>query len=123
MYKIIHKWCKNNLKDFVFVMNKKRYNSYICTIKDLLMSLPKVLFIGIIFFYSHSLVSKDEKSFFLGHSLINFHTPNMVQPLSLHSRKEFHHHSNICVGSSLSLHYTEPYTCECDSWIDLLPSG
>lgn len=123
MYKIIHKWCKNNLKDFVFLMNKKRYNSYICTIKDLLMSLPKVLIIGMIFFYSHSLISQDEKSFFLGHSLINFHTPNMVKRLSEHAGKEFNYNANIGVGASLSWHYTEPYTGEGDTWIDLLPSG
>ncbi|MBK8442050.1 MAG: hypothetical protein IPL35_00935 [Sphingobacteriales bacterium] len=65
----------------------------------------------------------NNKTFFLGHSLVNFHTPNMVKKLSDAAGISFPYNANIGNGASLYWHYTSPDTGQGDTWTTTLPQG
>lgn len=49
-------------------------------------------------------------TFFLGHSLINFDMPNMVQKLSQAASQPFSYQSNIANGANLEMHWNNPHS-------------
>jgi hypothetical protein len=54
--------------------------------------------------------AQANKTFFLGHSLINFHVPNMVNKLSIAGGKTYSYQLNIGNGANLQMHYTNPHS-------------
>jgi hypothetical protein len=75
--------------------------------------------VGLLAFTSYS----QTKAFFLGHSLINFEIPNMVNRLAEASTKNYTYKANIGNGANLSWHYTNPHTGQGDRWDMTLPQG
>ena len=67
--------------------------------------------------------SQTNKTFFLGHSLINFHTPNMVNKLSIAAANSFSYDANIGIGSNLQNHWNNPASGQGSPWISTLPTG
>lgn len=60
--------------------------------------------------------AQTNKTFFLGHSLLNFHVPNMVQKLSDAGSNTFSYKVNIGIGANLKTHYTKAYSSQGDEW-------
>ncbi len=86
--------------------------------------MKKVLFlISILFFYGGNVYSQTNKTFFLGHSLVNFHTPNMVNKLSIAASKNFSYDANIGIGSNLQNHWNNPTSGQGSFWNTTLPTG
>ena len=52
----------------------------------------------------------------MGHSLVNFHIPNMINKMSIASSDNFLYNANIGVGSNLFWHYTNPNSVQGDQW-------
>lgn len=73
--------------------------------------------------FSLVLSAQTNKTFFLGHSLVNFHTPNMVKKMADNAGVGFPYKANIGIGASLYWHYTNPTTGEGDIWTNTLPDG
>ena len=67
--------------------------------------------------------SQTNKTFFLGHSLINFDVPNMVAKLSDAGSQTFSYEANIGNGATLQWHWTNPTTGQGDQWDLTLPQG
>ncbi len=65
-------------------------------------------FIIIMFFLSK--IYAQENTFFLGHSLVNFNLPNMVNKLSIAGGKTFDYKLNIGNGAGLQMHWTNPHS-------------
>ncbi len=57
-----------------------------------------------------------KRVFYLGHSLINFEIPNIVQKLSEASNTKLHSQRNIGNGANLSWHWTQRHTGQGDRW-------
>lgn len=70
-----------------------------------------------------SISSQSNKTFFLGHSLINFDIPNMVDKLSIAGSQTFSYDANIGIGASLGWHWEHPTTGQGDQWDLTLPNG
>lgn len=68
-------------------------------------------------------LAQTNKTFFLGHSLVNFHTPNMVNKLSMAATKNFSYDANIGIGSNLQNHWNNPTTGQGSFWNSTLPTG
>ncbi len=67
--------------------------------------------------FAHSIFTyAQNNTFFLGHSLINFHTPNMVQKLANNASLNFKYRANIGNGAPLIWHFTNPTTSQGSSW-------
>lgn len=67
--------------------------------------------------------AQSNKTFFMGHSLINFHIPNMVNKLSQAGNKNFSYYAHIGNGANLMWHYNNPYTAQGDIWDTTLALG
>lgn len=67
--------------------------------------------------------AQTNNTFFLGHSLINFHVPNMVNKLSIASSENFSYDANIGNGATLSWHWNNPTTGQGPQWDLTLPLG
>lgn len=67
--------------------------------------------------------AQSNKTFFLGHSLINFHTPNMVNKLSIAAANDFTYDANIGIGSNLQNHWNNPTSGQGSFWNSTLPTG
>ncbi len=67
--------------------------------------------------------AQTHKTFFLGHSLINFNVPNMVQKLSTAGSNIFSYQVNIGNGANLQYHYTNPTSGQGDRWDTTLDNG
>lgn len=67
--------------------------------------------------------AQTNNTFFLGHSLINFHVPNMVNQLSIEGSQTFSYDANIGNGASLSWHWNSPTSGQGDQWDLTLPNG
>lgn len=55
-------------------------------------------------------ISDSNRAFFLGHSLVNFEIPNMVQRLCDAASQKFSYQSNIGNGANLEMHWTNPHS-------------
>ncbi|MFK7787375.1 MAG: T9SS type A sorting domain-containing protein [Crocinitomicaceae bacterium] len=87
--------------------------------------MKKVLFISALI-CSGSLLNANAQTnntFFLGHSLINFNVPNMVNQLSIASTETFSYDANIGNGATLNWHWTNPATGQGEQWDLTLPNG
>jgi hypothetical protein len=60
---------------------------------------------------------------FVGHSLVNFHMPNMVNKLSVASASPFSYKAHIGIGANLLWNYSNPTSGSGDLWDVTLPSG
>lgn len=67
--------------------------------------------------------AQSTKPFFLGHSLVNFEMPNMVNRLAEASGKDYFYKLNVGNGANFSWHYTHPTTGQGDTWTTTLPEG
>ncbi|MCF6279565.1 MAG: T9SS type A sorting domain-containing protein [Flavobacteriaceae bacterium] len=67
--------------------------------------------------------AQNNNTFFLGHSLINFDVPNMVDQFSIASSNPFSYDANIGNGATLSWHWNNPTTGQGDQWDLTLPLG
>lgn len=67
--------------------------------------------------------AQTNNTFFLGHSLINFNVPNMVDKLSIASGENFSYDANIGNGATLSWHWNSPTSGQGDQWDLTLPNG
>ena len=67
--------------------------------------------------------AQTNKTFFLGHSLINFNVPNIVDKLSTASSSTFSYDANIGNGATLQWHWTNPTTGQGSQWDLTLPNG
>lgn len=70
-----------------------------------------------------NVLAQTNKTFFLGHSLINFNIPNMVDKLSIESNQTFSYDANIGNGATFLWHWENPTTGEGDQWNLTLPLG
>lgn len=70
-----------------------------------------------------SVEAQSNKTFFLGHSLINFHIPNMVNKLSIAGSQTFSYDANIGNGANLFWHWNNPTTGQGPQWDLTLPNG
>lgn len=86
--------------------------------------MKNVLIVFVSFLFSGFLtISQTNNTFFLGHSLINFHTPNMVNKLSIAATKDFSYSANIGIGSNLQNHWNNPFSGQGASWNYTFPTG
>ncbi len=67
--------------------------------------------------------AQTNNTFFLGHSLINFHVPNMVNKLSIAGSNTFSYDANIGIGAALSWHWNSPTSGQGPQWNLTLPLG
>lgn len=67
--------------------------------------------------------AQTNKTFFLGHSLINFDVPNIVDKLSTASSQAFSYEANIGNGATLMWHWDNPTTGQGSQWDLTLPLG
>lgn len=67
--------------------------------------------------------AQTNKTFFLGHSLVNFHIPNMVNKLSVAGAQTFSYNANIGNGANLLYHWTNPASGQGAQWDISLPQG
>jgi len=67
--------------------------------------------------------SQTNKTFFLGHSLVNLDLPNMVRKLSIAGSKVFTYSVNIANGANLQYHWNNSSTTQGNSWKTTLPLG
>ena len=77
-----------------------------------------LLFIGL-----STLLAQSNKTFFLGHSLINFNVPNFVDKLSIAAGDTFSYDANIGNGATLKWHWTNPQTGQGSIWDTTLTKG
>jgi len=68
-------------------------------------------------------ISQTNKTFFLGHSLVNFHMPNMVNKLSIAAEENFQYEANIGIGANLLMHWTNPGSGQGSPWNITLNQG
>lgn len=68
-------------------------------------------------------MAQTNKTFFLGHSLVNFNMPNMVNKLSIAGSKAFSYNANIGNGANLLYHWNNPTTGQGSQWNTTLPQG
>jgi len=71
--------------------------------------MKKQLFTSILALIIINANAQTNKPFFLGHSLLNFHVPNMVQKLSVAGSQWFSYKVNIGIVANLKTHYTKAY--------------
>lgn len=84
----------------------------------------RTIFIASLFCMSQwSAQAQSNKTFFLGHSLINFHIPHMVDQLSILGGQTFSYDANIGIGASLSWHWQSPTSGQGPQWDLTLPNG
>ena len=82
------------------------------------------LFVTILLFFCQlNIQAQTNKTFFLGHSLVNFHIPNMVDQLSIAASETFSYDANIGIGASLAWHYQSPTSGSGAQWDLTLPNG
>lgn len=67
--------------------------------------------------------AQTNNTFFLGHSLINFHIPHMVDQLSIEGGQTFSYDANIGIGANLGWHWQNPTTGQGSQWDLTLPNG
>lgn len=67
-------------------------------------------------FFNQIGAQETERVFYLGHSLINFEIPNMVQRMSEASNLKMHSQRNIGNGANLLWHWTQPHTGQGNRW-------
>lgn len=67
--------------------------------------------------------AQSNKTFFLGHSLVNFHMPNMVSKLSVDGSRTFSYNANVGNGANLLFHWNNPTSGQGDQWNTTLPLG
>lgn len=60
--------------------------------------------------------AQSNRTFFLGHSLINLNIPQMVSEMAKESNIPFYMQRNIGIGANLGWHWTNPYTGQGDVW-------
>lgn len=70
-----------------------------------------------------NVTAQSNKTFFLGHSLINFDVPNVVDKLSIASSQTFSYDANIGNGATLLWHWKNPTTGQGSQWDLTLPLG
>jgi hypothetical protein len=70
-----------------------------------------------------TILAQTNSTFFLGHSLINFDVPNMVDKLSIAGGQAFSYDANIGNGATLDWHWGNPTTGQGDQWDLTLPQG
>ena len=86
--------------------------------------MTRILLISILLFMANSnVLAQTNKTFFLGHSLINFDVPNIVDQLSIESSQTFSYDANIGNGATLLWHWDNPTTGQGDQWDLTLPLG
>lgn len=86
--------------------------------------MKRIILISALFCLAHSSASaQTNNTFFLGHSLINFHVPNLVDQLSIASSETFSYDANIGNGATLAWHWTNPSTGQGEQWDLTLPNG
>ncbi|MFK7906447.1 MAG: T9SS type A sorting domain-containing protein [Chitinophagales bacterium] len=84
----------------------------------------KTIFIGLLCLVSIlNADAQSNKTFFLGHSLINFDVPNMVNKFSMASGETFSYDANIGNGANLLWHWENPTTGQGSQWDLTLPLG
>jgi len=74
-------------------------------------------------FISFTINCQTNKTFFLGHSLINFHMPNMVNKLAIAGNKTYSYEANIGNGANLLFHWNNPTSGQGSQWNTTLPQG
>jgi hypothetical protein len=79
--------------------------------------------IQFIFIEQTNIIAQSNQTFFLGHSLVNFHIPNMVNKMSIAASDNFSYNANIGIGANLSWHYTQPSSGQGDQWNLTLNQG
>jgi hypothetical protein len=82
-----------------------------------------ILFIVMTLLVSTTLKAQTNKTFFLGHSLINFDVPNMVNKLSVVGAKTFSHNAHITNGANLLYHWNNPTAGQGSAWDTTLVQG
>jgi hypothetical protein len=88
------------------------------------INMIRIFFTSMVLSMSTSNVqAQTNKTFFLGHSLINFHVPNIVNKLSIASSQTFSYDANIGNGATLSWHWNNPTTGQGPQWDLTLPLG
>ncbi len=86
--------------------------------------MKRIIYISVLFCLSNlSATSQTNNTFFLGHSLINFNVPNIVNQLSIASTETFSYDANIGNGASLGWHWNNPTTGQGPQWDLTLPNG
>lgn len=85
--------------------------------------MKKIIIIISILFLSNFAQAQTNNTFFLGHSLINFHVPNMVNKLSIAGTNTFSYDANIGIGANLSWHWNSPTSGQGSQWNLTLPLG
>jgi hypothetical protein len=94
-------------------------------IKYLKMGKQKITFLIALLFLIHTsnIDAQSNNTFFLGHSLINFDVPNIVDKLSIAGSQTFSYDANIGNGANLSWHWNNPTTGQGPQWDLTLPNG
>ncbi len=68
-------------------------------------------------------MAQAPQTYFLGHSLVNFHIPNMVQKLSDASGTTHSYRVQVGIGANLGWQWTQAYSAQGDIWDTTLVSG
>ncbi|MBC7776692.1 MAG: T9SS type A sorting domain-containing protein [Phycisphaerae bacterium] len=65
----------------------------------------------------------QSKAYFLGHSLVNFDMPSMVEGLSAAAGKAYDYDLQVGIGANLGWQWVNPYTAGGDIWDTTLTKG
>ncbi|MFM2385725.1 MAG: hypothetical protein RL660_482 [Bacteroidota bacterium] len=89
------------------------------------MTIVKNLLIACFSIITISTSAQTHQTFFLGHSLVNFHVPNMVQKLSTAAAQNFSYDLHIGNGANLLFHWTNPNSpgAQGDLWDTTMDNG
>ena len=86
------------------------------------MKIKIILLITLSVLFLDQTDAQEEKTFYLGHSLVNFQIPQMVSELAKHAGKSMIHKEHIGIGANLAWNWTKPQSGQGDLWPNALTS-
>jgi|GEM_PF-378029 len=85
--------------------------------------MKKIVITLITLVIAFAMQAQTNNTFFLGHSLINFDVPNIVNKLSVAGNQFFSYDANIGNGANLQWQWNNPTTAQGSIWNTTLPLG
>ncbi|MCF8245823.1 MAG: T9SS type A sorting domain-containing protein [Saprospiraceae bacterium] len=83
----------------------------------------KKYFFPLLLLFASQVVQAQPKAYLLGHSLVNFDMPAMIEGLSVASGKAYDYDLQVGIGANLGWQWTNPNTAQGDIWDTTLPNG
>ncbi len=81
------------------------------------------LLTALLFWATPPPANAQAKAYFLGHSLVNFDMPTMVEGLSQAAGKAYNYDVQVGIGANLNWQWNNPYSAQGDIWDTTLVNG